>query len=186
MSRKLAEQLRSRSINPSPFTTSFFDLRFFARLLSSTSSTDNARSHTNATAGPHQLRKNSSSLKEPELAKFAAIADSWWDPEGPFKPLHLMNPTRLAFIRSALCRHFRCSAFDLIQLPKGTHQWSSFLTPEELVLILGQAGIDVSGICGFLYDPLRRRWFLSDDLSVTSSLLAQNTSGENNDSHLPE
>jgi polyprenyldihydroxybenzoate methyltransferase/3-demethylubiquinol 3-O-methyltransferase len=30
-----------------------------------------------------------------------------WDSEGPFKPLHLMNPTRLSFIRSTLCRHFR-------------------------------------------------------------------------------
>lgn len=29
-----------------------------------------------------------------------------WDSEGPFKPLHRMNPTRLAFIRSTLCRHF--------------------------------------------------------------------------------
>uniref|UniRef100_A0A7N2MCU5 Methyltransferase type 11 domain-containing protein n=1 Tax=Quercus lobata TaxID=97700 RepID=A0A7N2MCU5_QUELO len=29
-----------------------------------------------------------------------------WDSEGPFKPLHVMNPTRLAFIRSTLCRHF--------------------------------------------------------------------------------
>ncbi|KAG4952988.1 hypothetical protein JHK87_038582 [Glycine soja] len=49
----------------------------------------------------------SSSLKHNELAKFAAIADTWWDSEGPFKPLHVMNPTRLAFIRSALCRHFK-------------------------------------------------------------------------------
>lgn len=29
------------------------------------------------------------------------------------------------------------------QLPRGTHQWSSFLTPEELVLILQRAGINV-------------------------------------------
>ena len=29
-----------------------------------------------------------------------------WDADGPFKPLHVMNPTRLAFIRSTLCRHF--------------------------------------------------------------------------------
>ncbi|KAL0399673.1 UNVERIFIED_CONTAM: Ubiquinone biosynthesis O-methyltransferase, mitochondrial [Sesamum radiatum] len=47
-----------------------------------------------------------SSLNETELKKFAAIAESWWDAEGPFKPLHVMNPTRLAFIRSTLCRHF--------------------------------------------------------------------------------
>ncbi|KAL5654919.1 hypothetical protein ACJX0J_034238, partial [Zea mays] len=30
-----------------------------------------------------------------------------WDSSGPFKPLHVMNPTRLSFIRSTLCRHFR-------------------------------------------------------------------------------
>lgn len=48
-----------------------------------------------------------SSLNRNELAKFAAIAETWWDSEGPFKPLHVMNPTRLAFVRSALCRHFK-------------------------------------------------------------------------------
>ena len=32
---------------------------------------------------------------------------------------------------------------DAVQLPKGTHQWSSFLTPEELVLILQRASINV-------------------------------------------
>ncbi|CBI33016.3 unnamed protein product, partial [Vitis vinifera] len=50
---------------------------------------------------------NRSSLNQVELAKFSSIADTWWDAEGPFKPLHVMNPTRLAFIRSTLCRHFQ-------------------------------------------------------------------------------
>jgi polyprenyldihydroxybenzoate methyltransferase/3-demethylubiquinol 3-O-methyltransferase len=49
---------------------------------------------------------STTSLNEDELAKFSAIADTWWHSEGPFKPLHQMNPTRLAFIRSTLCRHF--------------------------------------------------------------------------------
>ncbi|CAI0545447.1 unnamed protein product [Linum tenue] len=53
-----------------------------------------------------EKRQRTSSLKDHELAKFAAISDTWWDSEGPFKPLHAMNPTRLAFIRSTLCRHF--------------------------------------------------------------------------------
>ncbi|KAK9912215.1 hypothetical protein M0R45_036086 [Rubus argutus] len=35
-----------------------------------------------------------SSLNQSELAKFSAIAETWWDYEGPFKPLHAMNPTR--------------------------------------------------------------------------------------------
>lgn len=35
-----------------------------------------------------------------ELAKFGEIAHSWWDPNGEFRPLHQMNPLRLAWISS--------------------------------------------------------------------------------------
>ncbi|MCX4190394.1 bifunctional 2-polyprenyl-6-hydroxyphenol methylase/3-demethylubiquinol 3-O-methyltransferase UbiG [Methylophaga sp. OBS3] len=34
-----------------------------------------------------------------EVAKFDALADSWWDPQGQSKPLHEINPHRLQFIR---------------------------------------------------------------------------------------
>ncbi|KAJ6872931.1 ubiquinone biosynthesis O-methyltransferase [Populus alba x Populus x berolinensis] len=53
-----------------------------------------------------------------------------------------------------------------VKLPKGTHQWSSFLTPEELVLILQRASINVKEMAGFAYSPLTGRWSLSDDISV--------------------
>ncbi len=33
-----------------------------------------------------------------ELAKFSELAHRWWDPESEFRPLHLMNPVRLAWI----------------------------------------------------------------------------------------
>jgi 2-polyprenyl-6-hydroxyphenyl methylase/3-demethylubiquinone-9 3-methyltransferase len=33
-----------------------------------------------------------------ELAKFSDLAHRWWDPEGEFRPLHLINPLRLAWI----------------------------------------------------------------------------------------
>ena len=33
-----------------------------------------------------------------EVAKFEAMAAEWWDPEGKFKPLHMLNPTRLDYI----------------------------------------------------------------------------------------
>ncbi|MGC2855360.1 bifunctional 2-polyprenyl-6-hydroxyphenol methylase/3-demethylubiquinol 3-O-methyltransferase UbiG [Novispirillum sp. DQ9] len=41
-----------------------------------------------------------------ELAKFEAMADSWWDPVGKFKPLHKFNPSRIAWVRDAACAHF--------------------------------------------------------------------------------
>ncbi|MCF6292403.1 MAG: bifunctional 2-polyprenyl-6-hydroxyphenol methylase/3-demethylubiquinol 3-O-methyltransferase UbiG [Robiginitomaculum sp.] len=49
---------------------------------------------------------SSASIDSKEIAKFAAMADSWWDPNGKFKPLHQFNPVRLAFIRRQLLEHF--------------------------------------------------------------------------------
>ena len=37
-----------------------------------------------------------------ELAKFASLAQSWWDPAGPSKPLHQLNPLRLRYIAQAV------------------------------------------------------------------------------------
>jgi 2-polyprenyl-6-hydroxyphenyl methylase/3-demethylubiquinone-9 3-methyltransferase len=37
-----------------------------------------------------------------ELAKFSAAAHRWWDPEGEFRPLHQINPLRLAWIEAHL------------------------------------------------------------------------------------
>jgi 2-polyprenyl-6-hydroxyphenyl methylase/3-demethylubiquinone-9 3-methyltransferase len=33
-----------------------------------------------------------------ELAKFDSLAQSWWDPRGPSKPLHDLNPLRLSYV----------------------------------------------------------------------------------------
>lgn len=39
-----------------------------------------------------------------EVARFAAIAEEWWDPDGRFATLHQLNPVRLAFIRDRVAR----------------------------------------------------------------------------------
>ena len=41
-----------------------------------------------------------------EAAQFAALADKWWDPDGPFRPLHRLGPTRMGFVTAAVARHF--------------------------------------------------------------------------------
>ncbi len=33
-----------------------------------------------------------------EVARFDALAARWWDPNGPMRPLHRMNPARVAWI----------------------------------------------------------------------------------------
>lgn len=41
-------------------------------------------------------------LDDSELRKFSALADTWWDPRGPNRPLHDLNPVRLDYVRSQL------------------------------------------------------------------------------------
>jgi 2-polyprenyl-6-hydroxyphenyl methylase / 3-demethylubiquinone-9 3-methyltransferase len=35
-----------------------------------------------------------------EIARFDATAQRWWDPQGEFRPLHILNPVRLQYIDS--------------------------------------------------------------------------------------
>ena len=44
----------------------------------------------------------SRNVDEAELAKFSALAQSWWDPAGPSKPLHELNPLRLRYLQRAV------------------------------------------------------------------------------------
>ena len=52
-------------------------------------------------------------------------------------------------------------------LPKGTHDWRKFITPDELFALLAGAGFDPVDRKGFVFDPLGWRWRVSDrDLAV--------------------
>lgn len=63
----------------------------------------------NPAPGPtpaNELAPVRTTIDPDEVAKFSAIADSWWDPNGKFKPLHKINPTRLRFIKEHAIGHF--------------------------------------------------------------------------------
>ena len=233
-----------------------------------------------------------STVDSAEIDKFQAMAAEWWDPEGKFKPLHMLNPCRLDYITSQIAaeydrdlagplpfkglrildigcgggllsepmarlgadvvgadaaernipvarvhaeeqglnihyRHTTAEAmaaagerFDVVLnmevvehvadplayltachallrdgglmicstinrnpksfamaivgaefimrwLPKGTHEWSKFITPDELYDLLRKAGFDPVDRKGFVFNPLGWNWSLSDrDLSV--------------------
>ncbi|MBV8888068.1 MAG: bifunctional 2-polyprenyl-6-hydroxyphenol methylase/3-demethylubiquinol 3-O-methyltransferase UbiG [Alphaproteobacteria bacterium] len=51
-------------------------------------------------------RQASGTVDPHEIGRFAARAAEWWNPEGPFRPLHQINPVRLGFIRAELLAHF--------------------------------------------------------------------------------
>ncbi|WHZ35126.1 bifunctional 2-polyprenyl-6-hydroxyphenol methylase/3-demethylubiquinol 3-O-methyltransferase UbiG [Sagittula sp. MA-2] len=227
-----------------------------------------------------------------EIAKFEAMAAEWWDPNGKFKPLHMMNPVRLDYITNQIAGEFdrrlgtgkpfaglrildigcgggllcepmarlgaevvgvdaaprnipvaeahaaqsgldidyrHTTAEDLAEagerfdvvlnmevvehvadplayltacrrllkpgglhlcstinrnpksfamaivgaeyvmrwLPKGTHEWSKFITPDELYDLMRRAGLEPVDRKGYVFNPVSWRWSISDrDLSV--------------------
>ena len=49
-----------------------------------------------------------------EVARFNALASDWWDPRGPMRPLHAMNPARIGWIVAQVGRRF--PVFDGMRL----------------------------------------------------------------------
>ena len=49
---------------------------------------------------------NNSTIDSDEVAQFAVLANQWWDENGPFKPLHRLNPVRIGYLRDQLIAHF--------------------------------------------------------------------------------
>ena len=47
-----------------------------------------------------------STIDPAEVAKFEAMAAEWWNPNGKFKPLHMMNPCRLDYITTQIAAEF--------------------------------------------------------------------------------
>jgi 2-polyprenyl-6-hydroxyphenyl methylase / 3-demethylubiquinone-9 3-methyltransferase len=48
-----------------------------------------------------------------EIENFAKDAAQWWDVNGPFAPLHKLNPVRLSYLRTQIDDHYGCDPKDL-------------------------------------------------------------------------
>ena len=241
---------------------------------------------------------HSSTVDDAEVARFAALAETWWDPRGKMGVLHKFNPVRLAYIRDAACKKFGrdpknldCLAglrildigcgggllseplarlgasvvgadaaetnievaklhaqqsgvdvdyrattaealadagekFDIVLameiiehvadvelfvarcaemvkpegfmvvatlnrtmksfalaivgaeyvlgwLPRGTHKWDKFVTPNELEIALEVAGMQIVDESGVLYNPLADRWQITFDMDVNYMVIAE-------------
>jgi len=51
-------------------------------------------------------------------------------------------------------------------LPRGTHEYEKFIKPSELSAWSRQAGLSLTGMTGMRYNPLSKRYWLGDDVSV--------------------
>jgi 2-polyprenyl-6-hydroxyphenyl methylase/3-demethylubiquinone-9 3-methyltransferase len=61
-------------------------------------------------------------------------------------------------------------------LPRGTHQWEKFVTPNELELAFERGGLQVTGQRGVIYNPFSDRWQLSSDMDVNYMLVGERAS----------
>lgn len=80
----------------------------------------------------------------------------------------LVRPGGLVIV-STLNRTAKCFAMAIVGaewvlrwLPRGTHDWSRFITPDELDQMMRAAGLDPVDRRGMVYEPISRGWSLSD------------------------
>lgn len=62
----------------------------------------------------------SSTVLPEEINHFAKDSAHWWDENGPFKPLHKLNPERIRYIKEQVCAHFERLAEGASALDKLT------------------------------------------------------------------
>jgi 2-polyprenyl-6-hydroxyphenyl methylase/3-demethylubiquinone-9 3-methyltransferase len=58
-------------------------------------------------------------------------------------------------------------------LPRGTHQWDKFVTPDELARYLGRNKLAVTEQAGVVFSPFSGRWSLSSDMDVNYMVVAE-------------
>ena len=84
-----------------------------------------------------KTNKNISTASADEIARFTAMAESWWDPKGKFKPLHQINPVRIGYIRDLICQNHNRD-------------------PKEVEPVNGMKLLDIGCGGGLLCEPMRR------------------------------
>ena len=58
-------------------------------------------------------------------------------------------------------------------LPRGTHRWDKFVTPNELEIAIEQSGLQIADETGVIYNLLADRWQLSTDTDVNYMVVAE-------------
>lgn len=96
-----------------------------------------------AATAPEKLSRVS--VDPQEMENFTAMAETWWNAGGPFKPLHIMNGARVGFIKDTLCEHFHRDPEAALPL-KGLRILDIGCGGGLLAEPIAQLGADVTGV----------------------------------------
>ncbi|GLQ35564.1 ubiquinone biosynthesis O-methyltransferase [Amylibacter marinus] len=96
------------------------------------------------------------------------------DPQGFLEVCNTLLDTNGLLICSTINRNPKSYMMAIIGaehvmrwLPKGTHEFDKFITPDELCAMIANTGLNPVDRKGFVFNPLRWDWSISDrDLSV--------------------
>jgi ubiquinone biosynthesis O-methyltransferase len=84
--------------------------------------------------------------------------------------LSTINRTTLSFLLTIVGAEYLCN-----WVPRGTHDWTKYLTPEEIIMLLRQqkdSNMHVVNVTGLRYNPFRMSWHETTDLTVNYILCA--------------
>jgi 2-polyprenyl-6-hydroxyphenyl methylase/3-demethylubiquinone-9 3-methyltransferase len=91
----------------------------------------------------------------------------------------MLKPGGLMVV-STLNRNWKSFALGIVAaeyvlrwLPRGTHQWSKFVTPDELATYLSRNKLAITEQAGVVYNPLADRWGMSSDMDVNYMVVAE-------------
>src|SRR5229473_1232424 len=91
----------------------------------------------------------------------------------------MLKPGGLMLI-STLNRNWKSFALAIVGaeyvlrwLPRGTHQWNKFVTPDELAHHLHNNKLAITEQAGVVYSPFADRWSLSSDMDVNYMVVAE-------------
>jgi len=79
-----------------------------------------------------------------------------------------LNRTPQSFLKGIVA-----AEYILRWVPQGTHDWTKFIRPEEMVHALEEEGIETLDVSGISYDLLCDRFNLSQELDMNYIMMAQ-------------